>query len=146
MVIHNIVKCPIWSILWRGREWLKTFLRKWPFEYCISVIVRWTGEYGCTLYCTVWHYIFSLREIEWYWHIVWCQINGFHNGMFVARDTSEESRECRPEAESKEKHGVWDPMPELTITSPYVDTFTIGNPMPQSRLYLLVRDLGFSRR
>ncbi len=24
-----------------------------------------------------------------------------------------------PEAESKEKHGVWEPMPELTITSPY---------------------------
>jgi hypothetical protein len=23
------------------------------------------------------------------------------------------------EAESKEKHGVWDPLPELTITSPY---------------------------
>jgi hypothetical protein len=52
------------------------------------------------------------------------------------------------EAESKEKHGVWDPMPELTITSPYVhsrvdsNTFTMGNParvdinpMPES-LYL----------
>jgi hypothetical protein len=39
------------------------------------------------------------------------------------------------EAESKEKHGVWDPMPELTITSPYVDTNTrtIGNPICQSR-------------
>jgi hypothetical protein len=40
------------------------------------------------------------------------------------------------EAESKEKHGVWDPMPELTITSPYVDssnTCTIGNPIWQSR-------------
>jgi hypothetical protein len=24
------------------------------------------------------------------------------------------------EAESKENHGVWDPMPELAITSPYV--------------------------
>jgi hypothetical protein len=38
-------------------------------------------------------------------------------------------------AESQEKHGVWDPMPELTITSPYVhsrvdsNTFTMGNPM-----------------
>ncbi len=43
------------------------------------------------------------------------------------------------EAESKEKHGVWDPMPELTIiTSPYVDsdTFTMGNPMPESTLTL----------
>ncbi len=46
------------------------------------------------------------------------------------------------EAESKEKHGVWDPMPELTITSPYVhsrvdsNTFTIGNPMPESTLTL----------
>ncbi len=44
------------------------------------------------------------------------------------------------EAESKEKHGAWDPMPELTITSPYVysrvdsNTFTMGNPMPESTL------------
>ncbi len=44
--------------------------------------------------------------------------------------------ELNSEAESKEKHGVWDPMQELTITSPYVysrvdsNTFTIGNPMP----------------
>jgi hypothetical protein len=44
-------------------------------------------------------------------------------------------------AESQEKHGVWDPMPELTITtSPYVhsrvdsNTFTMGNPMPGSTL------------
>jgi hypothetical protein len=40
-------------------------------------------------------------------------------------------------AESKEKRGVWDPMPELTIISPYVHsrvdskTFTMGNPMPE---------------
>jgi hypothetical protein len=27
-----------------------------------------------------------------------------------------------PEVESKEKHGVWASMPELTITSPYVDS------------------------
>ena len=63
---------------------------------------------------------------------------------------------AHPEAESKEKHGVWDPMPELTIISPYVNsridsnTFTMGNPMPesaltlcQSRLYHPVRDFGF---
>jgi hypothetical protein len=61
------------------------------------------------------------------------------------------------EAESTEKHGGWDPMPEFTITSPYVDssvdsnTFTTGNPMPESTLTLcqsrfysyIVRDLGF---
>jgi hypothetical protein len=56
------------------------------------------------------------------------------------------------EAETKEKHGVWDPMPEFTITSPLVDynTFTMNNPMPestltlcQSRLYPPVRDLRF---
>ncbi len=41
------------------------------------------------------------------------------------------------EAESKEKQGVWDPMPELTIISPYVNsrvdsnTFNMGNPMPE---------------
>ncbi len=47
------------------------------------------------------------------------------------------NRTTTPEAESKEKHGVWDPMPELTITSSYVDssvgssnTFTKANPMP----------------
>jgi hypothetical protein len=37
-------------------------------------------------------------------------------------------------------HGVWDPMPELTITSSYVDsrvgsnTFTMGNLVPESTL------------
>ncbi len=41
-------------------------------------------------------------------------------------------------AESKEKHGVWDPiMPELTITTPYIhsrvdsNTLTMGNLMRQ---------------
>ena len=50
------------------------------------------------------------------------------------------------EAKSKEKHGVWDPMPELTITSPYVyfrlqhiyygQPYAIVelNPMPESTL------------
>jgi hypothetical protein len=43
--------------------------------------------------------------------------------------------EIHSEAESKEKHGVCDPTPELT--SPYIhsrvdyNTFTIGNPMPE---------------
>ncbi len=43
------------------------------------------------------------------------------------------SKPLATEAESEENHGVWDPMPELTIsiTSPYVhsrvDTFTMGN-------------------
>ncbi len=52
----------------------------------------------------------------------------------------------------REKHGAWDPMPELTITSPDVDSSTctdgqLDNPMPQSaltlcqsRLYPPVRD------
>jgi hypothetical protein len=52
--------------------------------------------------------------------------------------------------------GVWDPMPELTITSPYVhsrfdsNTFTMGNPVPEStlslyqiRLYPPIRVFGF---
>jgi hypothetical protein len=53
------------------------------------------------------------------------------------------------DAESKEKHGDWDPMPELTITSPYV-TSTQSTPthLPQAtlcqcRLYPPVRDLRF---
>jgi hypothetical protein len=50
----------------------------------------------------------------------------------------------RAEAEFKEKHGVWDPVSELSITSPYVhsrvesNTFTSArvdlNPMPESTL------------
>jgi hypothetical protein len=42
----------------------------------------------------------------------------------------------RPETVLKEKHGVWDPMPELTITSPYVDSniCAMGNPLPESTL------------
>ncbi len=45
-----------------------------------------------------------------------------------------------PEAESKEKHGVWDPMPELTITSPCVHSrvdsnpFTMGIGQPYDRV------------
>jgi hypothetical protein len=65
------------------------------------------------------------------------------------------TREQRPNQKKNMVH-VWDPMPEMTITSPYVhsrvdsSTFTMGNPMPestltlcQSRLYLPVRDFGF---
>jgi hypothetical protein len=57
-----------------------------------------------------------------------------HVGLVVSSPPS------KAEAESKEKHGVWDPMLELTITSPYVcsrvdsNTFTMGNPMPDSTL------------
>jgi hypothetical protein len=46
------------------------------------------------------------------------------------------------EAESKEKHGAWDPMPKVTIASPNVhsrvdsNTFTMGNPMPELTLTL----------
>ncbi len=54
------------------------------------------------------------------------------------------------EAESKDKHGVWDSMPELIITSPYVhsridsNTFTVPwATLCQSRLYCRVRDFGF---
>jgi hypothetical protein len=63
------------------------------------------------------------------------------------------------EAESKEKQGIWDPEPELTITSAYVDsrvdsnTCTMDNPMQeltltlcQRLLYLPVMDLGFGLR
>ncbi len=45
-----------------------------------------------------------------------------------------------PEAESKEKHEGWDPLPEFTITSPFVDsradsnTYTMGKPMSESTL------------
>jgi hypothetical protein len=46
------------------------------------------------------------------------------------------------EAESKEKHGVLDPMPEFTIASPYVhsrvnsNTFTMGIGQPYARVNL----------
>ncbi len=39
-------------------------------------------------------------------------------------------------AESKEKNGVWDPMSELTITSPYVESRVDFNLMPESILAL----------
>ncbi len=45
------------------------------------------------------------------------------------------------EAESKEKHGVWDPMLEMTIISHHVHSrvdsnkFTTGNPTPESTLF-----------
>jgi hypothetical protein len=64
----------------------------------------------------------------------------------------------QPEAESLEKHGVWDPMLEfeynLTLCPVRVDsnTFSMGNSMPestltlyQSRLYPPVRDFGFGQ-
>jgi hypothetical protein len=38
------------------------------------------------------------------------------------------------EAESKEKHGMWDPMPELTITSPYVDSRVDSSTVPWATL------------
>jgi hypothetical protein len=66
---------------------------------------------------------------------------GFHAHYVTIYDQSSE-------AESKEKHGVCDPMPKLIITSPYVDsrddsnTFPMGNPMP-SRLYPPERDFEF---
>ncbi len=56
----------------------------------------------------------------------------------------------------KEKHGVWDPMPKLTVTSLFMSTpestptyFTMGNPIPesiltlcQSQFYPPLRDFG----
>jgi hypothetical protein len=53
------------------------------------------------------------------------------------------SRVSFSEAESIENMGVWDPMPELTITSPYVhskvdsNTYIMGNPMPESTFKLM---------
>jgi hypothetical protein len=66
----------------------------------------------------------------------------------------------KAEQESKEKHGVWDPMPELTITLPYVHsrvnstpTHLTRDPLPestlilcQSRLYPPIGDFGFCLR
>jgi hypothetical protein len=55
-----------------------------------------------------------------------------------------------PRAESKEKHGVWDPMPELILTSLYVHsrvdskTLTMGNPMPESTLTPICQSRLFS--
>jgi hypothetical protein len=54
----------------------------------------------------------------------------------------------RSEAESKEKPGVWDPMPELTMNSPYVHSESTPTHFPsgiqcQSRLYPPVKDFGF---
>ncbi len=40
------------------------------------------------------------------------------------------------EAESKETHGVWDPMPELTITTPYVHSSIDSNTFNSIDVYL----------
>jgi hypothetical protein len=56
----------------------------------------------------------------------------------AAQELTRPYHDTTSEAESKEKHSVWDPVPELTITSPYVhsridsNTFTMGNPVPES--------------
>ncbi len=61
--------------------------------------------------------------------------------FYSVRVTLELTYSVCTEAESKEKHGVWDPMPELTITSPYVhsrvdsNTFTMVN-QPYARVDL----------
>jgi hypothetical protein len=53
------------------------------------------------------------------------------------------------EAESKEKHGVWNPMPELTMYSPYVhsrvdfNTFTTGIGSPYARVSLTYARVDF---
>jgi hypothetical protein len=50
----------------------------------------------------------------------------------------EQNTDPTSEAESKEKHGGMGPYAGVTLTSPYVhsrvdsNTFTIGNPMPES--------------
>ncbi len=75
-----------------------------------------------------------------------------HEHLYVSPGTISLIQVPRTEAESTEKHGVEDPMPELTITLPYVhsrvdsNTFTMGigqpyagvdlNPMPDSTLTL----------
>jgi hypothetical protein len=77
------------------------------------------------------------------------QSRSVSNSVKGVRHSSHVETKVRPyrvtynaaEAESKEKFGVWlDPMPELTITSPYVNsrvdsnTFIMGNPMPELTL------------
>jgi len=60
--------------------------------------------------------------------------------MYTMYSTSVGVRNCQSWGRIEKKHGVWDPMPELTITSSYVhsrvdsNTFTITNPMPESTL------------
>ncbi len=55
------------------------------------------------------------------------QSRSVSNSVKGVRHSSHVETKVRPcqnaaEAESKEKYGVWDPMPELTITSPYVNS------------------------
>ncbi len=57
-----------------------------------------------------------------------CLFDPFDCGMMIDSPVASE-------AESKEKHCVWDPMPELTITSSYVDyntSYARVNFFPQS--------------
>ncbi len=86
-----------------------------------------------------------LLEFFWEWDKVWSTVGWFP--VFPLSLQVSFFDRFHPEAESKEKQVVWYPMPELTITSPYVDsivdsnTCTMGgqpcarvdlNPMPES--------------
>jgi hypothetical protein len=58
---------------------------------------------------------------------------------------------CTDEAVFKEKHGVWDPMLELTITSPYIESRVDLNPLrvdfvPQSGTKNMASDTYCRRR
>ncbi len=69
------------------------------------------------------------------------RVQGFHavQVSFLNKLWCGEERDTS-EAESKEKHGVWDPVPELTITSTLCTLqsrpqhINMGNPMAESTL------------
>ncbi len=57
------------------------------------------------------------------------------------------------ETENKEKHSVWDLMPEMTVTSPYVhsrvdsNTCTMGNPLESTMdLTSVIKSTSYSMR
>ncbi len=83
-------------------------------------------------------------------------MNSYTDALAIIRWRGNHVQQFNPEAESKGKLGVWVPIPELTITSPYAhsrvesNTFTMDKPMPeptltlfQSRLYPPVWGFGF---
>ncbi len=142
----------------RGCQWIQTlsprqgFFRILPREKNPLIRPTFTqvATYRCELRPAVYKEILLKKpSLTWGWpcfvllflwgpvptsYYVYSQLmaNEWDDAFFWPRHRS---RCCNLRLNPKKKHGVWDLMPELSITSPYVharvdsNTFTTGNPM-----------------
>ncbi len=80
--------------------------------FCVLILAVSTKKYICIMFiylfiCTIFNILYNIQI----WLSSRSPIYGIINSFTCCSQT---------EAESKEKHDVWDPMPQLTKTSPYV--------------------------